>query len=101
MWRCTCAWISDFRSLANTAGRSLIDHDANHTDEPNGRGWTEIIMDGARSPAYVDEPFYERLRAAALPDPLQSSISNSLAVLLEDDGDGVVPDDRFRDAAQI
>lgn len=51
-------------------------------------------MGEARSPAYVSETFYERLRAAALPDPLRLSISNSLAVLLEDDGDGVVPDDR-------
>jgi len=38
--------------------------------------------------------FYERLRAAALPDPLRLSINNSLTVLLEDDGDGVAPDDR-------
>jgi hypothetical protein len=58
------------------------------------RGWTEIIMGEARSPAYVSEAFYERLRAAALPDPLRLSIGNSLAVLLEDDGDGVVSDDR-------
>ena len=43
-----------------------------------------------RSPANVSETFYERLRAAALPDPLRLSINNSL----EDDGDGVVPDDR-------
>jgi hypothetical protein len=52
------------------------------------------MMGEARSPAYVSETFYERLRAAALPDPLRLSIGNSLAVLLEDDGDGVVPDDR-------
>ena len=51
-------------------------------------------MGEARSPAYVSETFYERLRAAALADPLRLSINNSLAVLLEDDGDGVVPDDR-------
>jgi hypothetical protein len=58
------------------------------------RGWTEIIMRGARSSAYVGETFYEHLRAAALPDPLRLSVNNSLSVLLEDDGDGVVPDDR-------
>jgi hypothetical protein len=46
------------------------------------------------APAHVSETFYERLRAAALPDPLRLSINNSLAVLLEDDGDGVMPDDR-------
>jgi hypothetical protein len=51
-------------------------------------------MGEARSPADVNERFYERLRAAALPDPLRLSINNSLAVLLEDDGDGIAPDDR-------
>jgi hypothetical protein len=51
-------------------------------------------MGEARSPAYVSETFYERLRAAALPDPLRLSINNSLTVLLEDDSDGIVPDDR-------
>ena len=51
-------------------------------------------MGEARSPAYVSETFHERLRAAALTDPLRLSIGSSLAVLLEDDGDGVVPDDR-------
>jgi hypothetical protein len=51
-------------------------------------------MGEARSPAYVGERFYERLRAAALPDPLRLSINNSLTVLLEDDSDGIVPDDR-------
>ena len=51
-------------------------------------------MGEARSPAFVSETFYERLRAAALPDPLRLSINNSLTVLLEDDGDGVAPDDR-------
>jgi hypothetical protein len=54
----------------------------------------EIMMSEARSPAHVSETFYERLRAAALPDPLRLSINNSLAVLIEDDGDGVMPDDR-------
>jgi len=51
-------------------------------------------MGAARSPQYNSEMFYERLRAAALPDPLRLSINNNLAVLLEEDGDGVVPDDR-------
>lgn len=51
-------------------------------------------MGEARSPAYVGEAFYELLRAAALPGPLRLSINNSLTVLIEDDGDGVVPDVR-------
>jgi hypothetical protein len=55
-------------------------------------------MGEARSPAYVSEMFYERLRAAALPDPLRLSINNSLTVLLEDDSDGIVPDDRSFEA---
>jgi hypothetical protein len=51
-------------------------------------------MGEARFPANVNETFYERLRAAALPEPLRLSINNSLCVLLEDDSDGVAPDDR-------
>jgi hypothetical protein len=51
------------------------------------------MMGEARSAAYVSETFYEHLRAAALPDPLRSSTTNSLAVLLEDEDDEV-PDDR-------
>jgi hypothetical protein len=51
-------------------------------------------MGEGRSPANVSETFYDRLRAAALPDPLRLSIKNSLTMLLEDDGDGVAPDVR-------
>jgi hypothetical protein len=51
-------------------------------------------MGEARFPANVSETFYERLRAAALPEPLRLSINNSLRVLLEDDSDGIAPDDR-------
>ena len=51
-------------------------------------------MGEARSPTHARETLYERLRAAALPDPLRLSINNSLTVLLEDDGDGAAPDDR-------
>src|SRR5271165_2373372 len=51
-------------------------------------------MGEVRSPEYARERFYERLRAAALPDPLRLSIYDSLGVLLEGDGGGVAPDDR-------
>jgi hypothetical protein len=60
----------------------------------NGGGERRSTMGEARSPANVSETFHERLRAAALPEPLRLSIHNSLGVLLEDDGDGVAPDDR-------
>jgi hypothetical protein len=60
----------------------------------NGGGERRSTMGEARSPANVNETLYQRLRAAALPDPLRLSINNSLRVLLEDDGDGVAPDVR-------
>src|SRR5713101_4639335 len=92
MWRCTCAETRDLRSLVNVAQRSLAGHDARRQCPRSGVNGD--IMGEARSPAYVSETFYERLRAAALPDPLRLSINNSLTVLLEDDDDGIVPDDR-------
>jgi hypothetical protein len=60
----------------------------------NGGGERRSTMCEARSPANVSETFYQRLRTAALPEPLRLSIDNGLRVLLEDDGDGIAPDDR-------
>jgi hypothetical protein len=50
-------------------------------------------MGEARSPT-VGETYFESLRAQGLPDHLRGSIENSLTVLLEDDGDGIIPDNR-------
>jgi len=51
-------------------------------------------MGEVRSPRYASETFHERLRAAGLPERLQSSIGKSLAVFFEDDCDGITPDER-------
>lgn len=51
-------------------------------------------MGEARSPAVVDEPFFQHLRSQGLPNCLRTSIENSLVILLDDDGDGIKPDDR-------
>jgi hypothetical protein len=51
-------------------------------------------MGEVRPPTYASETFYERLRAAGLPDRLRSSIDRSLAVFFEDLCDGITPDER-------
>lgn len=50
-------------------------------------------MGEERSPAYARERFFDGLRAQGLPDPVRTSVENSLVVLLEDDDD-IVPDYR-------
>ena len=84
---------ADIFSRANIARRASVSHDC-AAPMPGTMGDGEDYMGEARSPKIESKPFHERLSSVGLPDRLRSSIDNSLAVFLEDDCDGITPDER-------